>query len=145
MNTIVLHTDSLAVTEYSTPYTGLGGDYAATADGLFKVGGLQDGTTPVPTVATFGMPLTAAMKRQRAEYLYVFGSGLKGLRTTVITSDDKTYQYTGFERHDRALRFVLGRGIRDNYLQFKLTSAGAEAMAIDSADFVTVESSSRRL
>lgn len=145
MNTLVLHTDSLAVTEYSTPFTGLSGDFESTASGLFKTQGLLDDTAAVPTTATFGMPLTDGMKRQRAEYLYVFGTGLKGIRATVITSDDKTYQYAGFERHNRALRFELGRGIRDNYLQFKLTSAGAEALSIDSVDFVTAESATRRL
>lgn len=144
MNTIVLHTDSLAVTEYSTEFTGLSGDYEATADGLYQVGGVLDDETSIPITATFGMPLTAGMKRQRAEYLYVFGTGVRGLRASVITTD-KTYTYSGYERHDRAVRFELGKGIRDNYLQFRLTSAGAEAVAIDSVDFRTIESATRRL
>lgn len=145
MNTIVLHTDSLAVTEYSTEFTGLGGDYEATVDGLFRVDGLLDDEALVPTVATFGMPLMASQKRQRPEYLYAFGTGMKGMKAQVLTSDGDTYRYNGFERHDRSLRFVLGRGIRDNYLQFKLTTTGVESLALDGVDFMTVESNTRRL
>ena len=73
--TLVLHTDSLAVTEYSTPFTGLAGNYEATADGLFSVGGTQDDSVNIPVTATFGMPLTGSMNRQRAQYLYVMAPG----------------------------------------------------------------------
>ena len=85
MNTLVLHTDSLAVTEYDTPFTGLSGDFEATADGLFSVGSTLDDTARIPVTATFGMPLTSSKNRQRPQYLYVFGTGLKGLKTTVFT------------------------------------------------------------
>ena len=63
----------------------------------------------------------------------------------MITSDGKSYDYPATERHDRAQRFVLGRGIRDNYLQFQLKGTGVEALAIDSAEFVTADSDTRRL
>ena len=145
MNTIVLHTDSLAVTEYSTMFTGLAGDYETTAAGLFSVGTTLDDTARIPVTATFGMPLTSSKNRQRPQYLYVFGTGLKGLKTTVFTSSGDDYIYTGDERHDRTMRFTLGRGIRDNYLQFQLVGTGVEALAIDRAEFVTAESSTRRL
>ncbi len=145
MNTLVLHTDSLAVTEYDTPFTGLSGDFEATADGLFSVGSTLDDTARIPVTATFGMPLTASKNRQRPQYLYVFGTGLKGLKTTVLTSGGSDYTYPGDERHDRAMRFTLGRGIRDNYLQFQIIGTGIEALAIDRAEFVTAESSTRRL
>lgn len=145
MNTLVLHADTLAVTEYDTPFTGVSDDFESTSSGLYAVGGSLDGTTAIASTVTFGLQMGEGNKRQRAEYLYVFGEGLLGMTATVLTSAGASYTYSSTEQHDRSARFIPGKGIRDNYLQFQLSSAGAQALAIDQVDFMTAASTTRRL
>ncbi len=42
MNTTVLNLETLAVTEYTTPFTGISDDFECTATGMFKVEGDKD-------------------------------------------------------------------------------------------------------
>lgn len=145
MNTLVLNLESLAVTEYTPQFTGLAGDFEATAAGLAQVGGLLDDTARVTPSVTFGMALEAGARRSAPRYLYLFGTGLDGSTATVLTNDGGEYRYTAMTRHDRAARFSLGRGIKDNYLQLKIEGNGRVALTIDQADFVTNEAVQRRL
>lgn len=145
MNTIVMNLENLAVTEYTPAATGLSGDYETTAAGLTKVGGLLDGAAKVLPSVTFGMALGNGARRSVPRYLYLFGTGLDGMAATVRTNDGTAHRYTAMMRHERAARFVLGRGIRDNYLQLKIDGGGRAALVIDQAEFVTNESTQRSL
>ena len=145
MNTTVFNLETLAVTEYSTPFTGVSDDFECTADGLFKVGGnTDDGVAITPSFA-FGMLILESTRLRRAKYLYVHGTGGLAMTATVTDGQGDTYSYDSLFRHGRAARFTLGAGIREGYLKVALRSAGDLPFIIDRLSFETPESVNRRL
>lgn len=150
MNTLVMNLDNLAVTEYTSQLTGISGDYEAMADGVFLVGGIRDvnaANTSAKIVSSFsfGLALTESARQRRAKYLYLHGTGGVDMTTTVTDGKANAYTYTAVQRHGRAARFVLGGGLRDNYLKFSVTNPGTEALSIDRLEFETPESTNRRM
>lgn len=145
MTTIVLHCDSLAVTEYADDYTGLAGDYEATAAGVHRVGGALDGTSKIASTITFGLSLASDDgRRQRPRQMLVHGTGLTAMQARVTDSQDISYTYDNAQVHGRACRFKLGKGLRDNYLQVSLLSSGP-AFVIDRVEFDSIVADQRRL
>ena len=145
MNTTVFNLENLAVTEYTTPFTGISGDFEATADGVYVVGGVLDDAAKIVSSFGFGLSLTDSTRQRRAKYLYIHGTGGVDMTTDVTDGRDNTYSYTAVQRHGRAARFVLGAGLRDSYLKFTVNNPGTEALAVDRLDFETPESVNRRM
>lgn len=147
MSTIVLHCDSLAVTEYADDFTGLAGDYEATAAGVHEVGGSADGAAAakIASTVTFGLSLADEQgRRQRPRQVLVHGTGLTEMQARVTDSQDQSYTYDNAQIHGRAARFKLGKGLRDNYLQVTLLSTGP-AFVIDRVEFDPIIAQQRRL
>ena len=147
MSTIVLHCDSLAVTEYADDFTGLAGDYEATAAGVHEVGGEADGAaaTKIASTVTFGLSLPDDPgRRQRPKQVIVHGTGLTAMQARVTDSQDLSYTYDSAQIHQRAARFKLGKGLRDNYLHLTLLSAGP-AFVVDRVEFQPIVAAQRRL
>ena len=145
MSTIVLHCDSLAVTEYETDFTGLAGDYEATADGVHLVGGALDGTTQIASTVAFGLSLADERGRQqRPRQVVVHGTGLDDLSVRVTDTEEVSYSYDATQIHRRAARFKLGKGLRDNYLQISLLWEAA-AFVVDRVEFDPIIAQQRRL
>ena len=145
MNTTVLNLENLAVTEYTTPFTGVSGDFETTADGVYVVGGVLDDTTNIVSSFGFGLSLADSTRQRRTKYLYIHGTGGIDMTTDVSDGRDNTYSYTAVQRHGRAARFVLGAGLRDSYLKFAINNPGTEALSVDRLDFETPESVNRRM
>ena len=145
MNTTVLNLETLAVTEYTTPFTGISDDFECTATGLFKVGGdTDDGVDFEPSFA-FGLLLPESGRLRRTKYLYLHGTGDLGMTAMVTDGRGNAYSYDALFRHGRAARFTLGAGLRDGYLKVAVRSAGSAPFIIDRASFETAESTNRRL
>ena len=145
MSTIVLHCDSLAVTEYADDFTGLAGDYEATAAGVHRVGGALDGTAKIASTVAFGLSLADAQARQqRPRQVVVHGTGLEALIVRVTDTEDGSHSYEAKQIHKRAARVKLGKGLRDNYLQISLLSADP-AFVIDRVEFDPIIAKQRRL
>lgn len=145
MNTTVLNLESLAVTEYTTPFTGVSDDFECTATGLFKVGGDTDNGVAITPSFSFGLLLSESGRLRRAKYLYLHGTGDLGMTATVTDGRGNSYSYDALFRHGRASRFTLGAGLRDGYLKIAVSSAGSAPFIIDRASFETSESTNRRL
>lgn len=145
MNTLVFNLDNLAVTEYTTPFTGLSNDFEATADGVFEVGGVLDHESRFVSAFAFGLVLSASGKQRRAAYLYLHGTGTENATTTVTDGKGASYRYQAQERHAQVSRFVLGRGIRDNYLSVAMEFPGSKPVSIDRLEFEGPESAVRRM
>ncbi len=145
MNTLVMNLGNLAVTEYTAPLTGLSGDFEATAAGVFAVSGSADDGEPIESSFALGMNLAAGARQQRAESLYVHLTGGRRLKATMTSAAGKAYTYNTTERHGRVNRFMLGKGLRDSYLQLGLSNTDTEPFVIDQIDLSTVPSTNRRL
>ena len=145
MSTIVMHCDSLAVTEYADDFTGLAGDHEALATGVHKVGGALDVAAKIASTVTFGLALADEQgRRQRPRQVLVHGTGLTAMQARVTDSQDTAYTYDNAQIHGRAARFKLGKGLRDNYLQVTLLSAGP-AFVVDRVEFDPIVAAQRRL
>ena len=145
MSTIVLHCDSLAVTEYADDFTGLAGDYEAMAAGVHEVGGVLDVAAKIASTVTFGLSLPDDQgRRQRPKQVLVHGTGLTAMQARVTDSQDESYTYDNAQIHGCAARFKLGKGLRDNYLQLTLLSTGP-AFVVDRVEFDPIVAATRRL
>lgn len=145
MNTTVFNLATLSVTEYTTPLTGLSGDFESTADGLFRVGGTTDAGAAISSSVTLGLDLTRSGKRRRLGGVVLYGNGLKNTSIAVADSDGKSYSYTAKQLHADVARFPVGRGIYDNYLQLTVNSRSTEAFELDRVELDEYESTNRRL
>ncbi len=145
MNTLVLNLENLAATEYTTPFTGLAGNYEATATGVYAAGGTEDDGVAFASGISFGMKLTGSARKQHPRYLYIYHTGEPVLTATITDSGGVSHSYDEAHRTDRAGRFTLGRGFRDNYLAVGLTSDGSDAFAIDKIEFDADVSANRRI
>lgn len=145
MNTTVFNLETLAVTEYTTLFTGVSDDFECTATGLFKVeGDTDDGVQFTPSFA-LGLLIPESTRLRRAKYLYLHGTGDLGMTATITDAQGVSHSYDSLFRHGRAARFTLGAGIREGYLKVSLQSAGSAPFIIDRIAFETPESVNRRL
>lgn len=142
MNTIVFNLSTLGVTEYTAALTGISGDYETTSAGLHRV---SESVDPVAATVSFGAKLGAGGRLVRSKYLYLFGAGLDGFSALVADTKGNSYEYPLQMRHSDAARFVLGAGIRDNYLSVTLRRESAEPLRLDRLEFETLVASTRRL
>lgn len=145
MNATVVNLSNLAVTEYTTPFTGLAGDFECTADGVHLVGGSTDNGTKLSPRIELNMSTGKNTNRQRPKYIYVHGTATKGLTGRVTSGSGKTYDYKPATIHGRTTRFTLGAGLRDVYLKFALFAPSADAFHIDQLNIETFTSDTRRL
>jgi hypothetical protein len=146
MNTTVFNLDTLAVTEYTPALTGLSNTYEATTDGVLKVGGATDeGGAKVAASFTLGLTLSPSGKQRRPKYLYLHGDALKGATADVLDGKGGTYTYTALQRRAGVARFVLGGGIRDNYLDLTVRLSNVLPASVDRLEFETFDSTTRRM
>lgn len=144
MNTLVMNLQNLAVTEHTVPRTGLAGTLETSDDGVFLAGGDSDDGAKVTVSFELGAPLGTNSFRQRPRYLYLFGLNLGDAVVEASDTRGTSYQYYG-STHDRATRFVLGRGLRDNYLFVKVQRGGTKGTIIDRLEFEADASTTRRM
>lgn len=143
MNALAFHLPALAATEYTTEYTGLTPRFEATAAGIFAVGGGTDAGTELAPVLELGLATGEGTRQQRPRYLYAHGSGVDNLTASVETGAGDRYEYPVQTVRSQVARFVLGAGIRDNYLRVGIT--GDATLAVTSLSFETMASSNRRI
>ena len=144
MNTLVMNLQNLAVTEHTAARTGMSGALDTSDSGVYLTGGTADDGGRIYTTFSLGTPLNGDSTRQRARRLYLYGSGLSTAIAHVSDSKGASYQYAG-GTHDRATRFLLGRGLRDNYLAVKVSQLSAAATVIDRLEFEADTAASRRM
>jgi len=145
MTTLVFHSSSLGVTEYAEDYAGLAGDFVATPNGVFSVGGSQD-AAPGDIVATVTMGINtehSTLKRVPMS-AYVQADSASVLRATVTTVSG-SWSYAQTFLSERTRRFIFGRGIRDSYLGFALDNPDGAAFRIDRVEINTRDSAQRKV
>jgi hypothetical protein len=143
MNTIVLHAETLAVTEYTPAFTGLSPNFAVLGGKLCSVGGTADDAAVIAPVAEFGFVMNSGWGLQRPRFMYALGDGGTALSAYVKLLDGTRYDYTTPQLTRRSTRFTLGGGLRDNYLQFGIT--GDASVTLEQVAFETAGSQQRRI
>jgi hypothetical protein len=78
-------------------------------------------------------------------YAYLQADTAAVMRCVVTDSQGNAYPYDASFVSQRVQRFVLGRGIRDNYLGFAFSNPDALPFRIDLVETVTDESQQRKV
>ncbi len=145
MNTIVCNTLTCAVTEYDWPaWQALTPTHAGDATGLYALGGDTDAGQPI--VAELRLPCTlreSTLKHHLAMvYLSMQGQGSAQL---TVHGAQSSWAYAFPLRASGQTRCPVGRGIRENYLGFGLTTPAGQAFTLDRVEVLATASKTRRV
>ena len=145
MNTITLNTLTGAVSEYTGfGFQSITPTHAGSATGLFAFGGDQDIDQPI--VADIGLPATLrdSTLKQAISMVYLSMHG-EGSAVFTVQGAQQNWDYTFALRASDQTRCPVGRGIRENYLGFGLSTAGGQAFTLDRVEVLTAQSKTRRV
>ena len=145
MNTIALNTLTGAVSEYTRHnFQSLTPTHAGSATGLFAFGGDLDVDQPI--VADIGLPATLrdSTLKQAISMVYLSMHG-EGSAVFTVQGAQQDWDYTFALRASDQTRCPVGRGIRENYLGFGLSTPGGQAFTLDRVEVLTAQSKTRRV
>ena len=145
MNTITLNTLTGAVSEYTRhSFQSITPTHAGSATGLFAFGGDLDVDQPI--VADIGLPATLreSTLKQAIAMVYLSMHG-EGSAVFTVQGAKQNWDYTFALRASDQTRCPVGRGIRENYLGFGLSTPGGQAFTLDRVEVLTAQSKTRRV
>lgn len=145
MNTITLNTLTGAVSEYTGfGFQSITPTHAGSATGLFAFGGDLDVDQPI--VADIGLPATLreSTLKQAISMVYLSMHG-EGSAVFTVQGAQHNWDYTFALRASDQTRCPVGRGIRENYLGFGLSTPGGQAFTLDRVEVLTAQSKTRRV
>ena len=145
LNMIILNTLSRAVSEYSDQgFQSITPTHAGSVMGLYEFGGDLDIDRPV--VADVRLPATlrdsTLKKHIRAIYVSVKSSGNFDVN---VFGNTQKWKYAMPVRSSGQSRCIVGKGIRENYLGFGLTTPQGQAFTLDRVEVLLLESKTRRV
>ena len=145
MNTIVCNTLTGAVSEYSRfGFHGITPTHGGSAAGLYAFGGDTDDGLPI--IASIRLPATlresTLKKHLGMVYLSMTGAGTAQL-TVFGKTENWAYQFP--LRTSGQTRCQVGKGIRENYLGFGLSTPQGQAFTLDRVEVLMHESKTRRV
>lgn len=147
MNTIVCNTLNGAVSEYTRhDFQSLTPTHGGSAAGLYALasGDTDDG---LPIVAELRLPATIrenTLKKQ-LEMVYLSMRGRGCAQFAVLGPNTERWAYSFPLVAAGQTRCQPGRGIRQNYLGFGLSTPAGQAFTLDRVEVMTVSSKTRRV
>ena len=145
MNTIICNTLTGAVSEYTRHnFQSITPTHAGSATGLYEFGGGTDDGLPI--VASIKLPPTlresTLKKHLGMVYLSMTGAGTAQL-TVFGKTENWAYQFP--LRTSGQTRCQVGKGIRENYLGFGLSTPQGQSFTLDRVEVLLHESKTRRV
>ena len=145
MNTIALNTLTGAVSEYTGfGFQSITPTHGGSATGLFAFGGDLDVDQPI--VTDIGLPATLrdSTLKQAISMVYLSMHG-EGSASFTVYGSKQDWSYSFPLRPSDQTRCPVGRGIRENYLGFGLSTPGGQAFTLDRVEVLTAQSKTRRV
>lgn len=145
MNTIILNTMTGAVTEYSDlGFDSVTREHAGSVNGLYHHSGPTDAGQPVVALIETGKSSWGSDKKKLVDTIFVGvkAAGAK-MRMTVL-GETTFWAYDMTVLPGGVSRCQPGRGIRENYLAFRLENPQGEDFALDFIQVPTKASDLRR-
>jgi hypothetical protein len=145
MNTIVCNTLSGAVSEYTRhEFQSVTPTHGGSATGLYAFGGDTDNGLPI--VATLKLPPTLRENtlKTHIEMVYLSMQG-KGCAVFTVFGNHQNWNYSFPLRGSGQTRCPVGRGIRENYMGFGLSTPAGQQFALDRVEVLTIKSKTRRI
>lgn len=145
MNAIVCNTLTGAVSEYTRyAFQSITPTHGGAASGLYLLSGDTDDGQPI--VAKLRLPATLrenTLKKALAMvYLSMLGSGCARF---MVYGRPEQWDYTFPLTKDGQTRCPVGKGIRENYLGFGLSTPAGQAFTLDRIEVMEVQSKTRRI
>lgn len=145
MNTIVCNTLSGAVSEYTRhDFDSFTATHCAGVDGLFTFGGDNDAGLPIATELRLPATLRENTLKQQIAMVYLSMRGQGEARFTVFGPGQR-WSYPFPLRESDQTRCPVGKGIRENYLGFGLSTPNGQAFTLDRVEVMSVKSKTRRV
>ena len=145
MNAILCNTLTGAVSEYTRHnFHSITPTHAGSATGLYGFGGDTDDGLPI--IASIRLPATLreSTLKKHLGMVYLSMTGEGNAQFTVFgKTQDWTYPFP--LRDSGQTRCPVGRGIRENYLGFGLSTPGGQAFTLDRVEVLTAQSKTRRV
>lgn len=144
MNAIVLNTQTGAVSEYTRhAFQSLTPTHGGSATGLYAFGGDTDDGLPIVSSIKLPAALRESTLKKHLGMVYLSMHGEGAANFTVFGNvQDWTYEFP--LRPSGQTRCPVGRGIRENYLGFGLTTQGQD-FTLDRIEILVHESKTRRV
>lgn len=119
------------------------GKYAAGPDGLYAIGGNEDGSRLIIGILKTGRLLWGDVRRKLIDAVFVGANNCENGELTVSTHTGE-YTYAVRRLSSCILKFLVGRGIRDSYLSIKIRLQGRERFSVDKIEVRSKASELRR-
>jgi hypothetical protein len=142
MTTIVMNLLNAAVTEYDWNFQSATPSHAASAAGLFTLGGEADNAAPITGEVRTGKTLWGSDRKKALADIYF---AMKGSGTGVcrIEGETEANEYEFSVREGGVSRALPGRGIHENYLAFGYRNVAGADFRLDRIEPSTVQSKKR--
>lgn len=142
----VVNTLTGAVSEYSGhEFQSITPTHGGSAAGLFAFGGDTDHGAPI--VAQLRLPATVreSTLKQSIEMVYLSMQGQGEAEFAVYGPAAQVWRYPFALRDSEQTRCPVGRGIRENYMGFGLSTPHGQAFCLDRIEVLTAKSKTRRV
>ena len=145
MNAIVCNTISGAVSEYTRfTFQSITPTHGGSATGLYAFGGDTDNGLAIVSKIRLPSTLRETTLKQSLEMVYLSMAGAGCARLTVYGAH-QSWDYSFPLRCSGQTRCQVGRGIRENYLGFGLTTPAGQAFTLDRVEAMNKASTTRRV
>ena len=144
-NAVVCNTLNGAVSEYTRhAFQSVTPTHGGSASGLFAFSGDTDDGLPIVSMIHLPATLRETTLKKYLAMVYLSMRGTGTARFTVFGNTGH-WDYSFPLRDSGQTRCPVGRGIRENYLGFGLSTPEGQAFALDRVEVLEHESKSRRV
>lgn len=145
MNAIAVNLLTGAVSEYTNfAFTSVSPRYAGSATGLFALGGNLDVAALIVSTVETGKLGWGDTLKSRISAVY-FGIEITGTFHTKVNGVTSSYTYLTDAGPKGVSRGVPGRGIRENFISFGMSTPSGQAFVLTSIEVGTIDSTTRRI
>ena len=146
MNTIVCNTLNGAVSEYTRHhFHSVTASHGGGVDGLFAFGGDTDAGLPITAELRMPATLRENTLKQHIAMVYLSMQGEGEAEFTVMGAGAQAWAYEFPLRGSGQTRCLVGKGIRENYLGFGLSTPQGQFFTLDRVEILTAKSKTRRV
>lgn len=146
MTAITVNTLTGAVSEYTRhDFQSITPSHGGSASGLYAFGGDTDAGLPIQSSLRLPVTLRENTLKQQIAMVYLSMQGQGEAEFTVFGSGGQAWSYPFPLRDSGQTRCPVGKGIRENYLGFGLSTPAGQAFTLDRVEVLSVKSKTRRV
>ncbi|WP_034406175.1 hypothetical protein [Comamonas thiooxydans] len=146
MTAITVNTLTGAVSEYTRhDFQSITPSHGGSASGLYAFGGDTDAGLPIQSSLRLPVTLRENTLKQQIAMVYLSMQGQGEAEFTVFGPGGQAWSYPFPLRDSGQTRCPVGKGIRENYLGFGLSTPAGQAFTLDRVEVLSVKSKTRRV